>query len=74
MNTEFQKLKCRLNQVDGDAKNEILNKMRENLMERNDKKGLYTLGYTHEGETIDIMTCGEQDLLKIDGDMVVYGK
>ena len=74
MNTEFQKLKGRLNQVDGDAKNEILNKMRENLMERIDKKGLYTLGYTHEGETIDIMTCGEQDLLKIDGDMVVYGK
>lgn len=73
MNREFQELKSKYLQTNGEEKESFLVQMRENLKKRNGNDFLYTNHYTHQGETIDIDSCDEQKLFEIDNDMVVMG-
>lgn len=74
MNKEFQELKRKYLQSDGEEKRILLSQMRDNLKKRNENNALYTNIYTHQGETVNIETSDEQKLFEIDGDMVVMGK
>ena len=73
MNKEFQNLKVQYLLAQGEEKKSYQSQMRENLKQRNGNERIYTNQYTHQGESIDIETCGEQKLFEIDGDMSTQG-
>lgn len=74
MNQEFQELRNIYLRAEGEEKEMLLCQMRENLKNRNGGESHYTSHYTHQGKTIDIDTCEDQELYEIDGDMIVYGR
>ena len=68
MNTEFQELRRLLGINSGEREN-IIQRMRENLIQRNSCNLLYVYEYTTQGTTVDLSTCGIEELLSVDGDM-----
>lgn len=72
MNKEFQILKGQYSSLS--TKREIIiEKMRQNLLQRNSNNNLYILEYTQKGPTFDIASCSVEELFKIDGDMSPLG-
>ncbi len=68
MNTEFQELR-RLWSVNLTERDNVIQRMRENLIQRNDGNTSYVYEYTAQGTTVDLSTCGIEELLSVDGDM-----
>ncbi len=68
MNAEFQELR-RLLGINSGEREEIIQRMRKNLIQRNGDNSLYVCGYTTQGITIDLSNCGIEELLSADGDM-----
>lgn len=72
MNKEFQELKIQFLKSDGEKKENYLNKLRENLIQRNKEVSIYTNKYTQTKRTYDIAKCDWKELFEIDGDMVNF--
>lgn len=68
MKAEFQELR-RLLGINSSEREEIIQRMRKNLIKRNSGKPLYVYEYTTKGTTVDLSTCGIEELLSVDGDM-----
>ena len=73
VNQEFQELKRQWSCLKA-KETEIINKMRENLLRRNNKQKEYTLEYTEQGTTYNINSASVEELFSIDGDMCPLGK
>ena len=73
VNQEFQELKRQLSCLKKDEA-DIIGKMRENLLRRNNMQEEYTLEYTEQGATYNINTASVKELFSIDGDMCPQGK
>ena len=73
INQEFQELKGQWN-ANKDNANDIIDKMRNNLLKRNNNQERYTLNYISKGFTFNIKTATVEQLLEIDGDMCPLGK
>ena len=73
LNQEFQELK-RLLGINSIPRSEIISKMKQNLIDRNNGKDEYSFGYTKNGKSININSIEKvEDLLSIDGDMNPQG-
>ena len=73
INQEFQELKGQWN-ANKDNANDIIDKMRNNLLKRNNNQERYTLNYISKGFTFNIKTATVEQLLEIDRDMCPLGK
>lgn len=73
MNAEFQELRRQWS-INSAEREDIIQRMRENLIQRNNGNSLYVCRYTSKGKTIDLSTCHIEDLLEADGDMNPIGK
>lgn len=68
MNKEFQELKRQWG-VNSAERKDIIQKMRDNLIQRNKYESLYVFEYTSKGTTINLSDCDIEDLFSADGDM-----
>ena len=74
INKEFQELnRLYSTESDKESKANLLEQMRENLIQRNQGEGLYTFSYTQVGQSIDILTADYNGCLQINGDMNPMG-
>lgn len=74
MNKEFQELKGRFF-LNPPERADIIEKMKENLTQRNNGEDLYVFGYTQQGVEMSISKSDKpEDLFAIDGDMCPQGK
>ena len=74
MNAEFQELNRRYSiSFDKDVKNDILQSMRSNLLQRNHGDNTYKLTYTKPGKVLLIDESSYSELLEINGDMNPIG-
>lgn len=72
-NKEFQELKRQWSCLKKDEA-DIIGKMRENLLRRNNMQEEYALKYTEQGVTYNINSASVEELFSIDGDMCPQGK
>lgn len=56
-----------------EPKDSILEKMRENLLERNNGNNVYVFQYTQKEKEYEIASCDFNQLCEIDGDMRPMG-
>lgn len=74
MNNEFQELRRQYSVKIQKEIAPIVDKMRENLINRNDGKEQYTFCHTKQGDVLSIPLCNVEELFAIDGDMCLQGK
>lgn len=74
MNHQFQELRA-LWGNNARERQAIIERMRENLIDRNGGNESYTFGYTQPGRVVNINTCENvpEDLFAVDGDMNPLG-
>ncbi len=72
MDANFQKLKRQWSVIIS-QREEIVERMRENLIQRNHNESVYECKYVQKGITYDLSSCSVEDLFAVDGDMVPLG-
>ena len=72
-NIEFQELKRQWSCFK-EKEAEIIEKMRVNLLSRNNMREDYTMEYASKGVVLNIKTASVEELFSIDGDMCTQGK
>lgn len=72
MNVEFQELKRQWS-VNLSQRDELVEKMRTNLKQRNNGDAMYTCKYGSKRNIYDLSCCPVEELFTVDGDMVPMG-